>query len=279
MNTMRLGCSTYSFWHFKGPKKPLLKYLEDIYGIGFAGVEILEEHFEETGVEYLAKVKKRAFELGLDIYCIAIHNDFVNPSKEAREAEVRKVKKWIRVAARLGAKALRINSGRWRTIESFDELMARRGEEPPLEGYNEEDGFSWVVECLEKLVPIAEEYGVVLALENHWGLTRDSRGVLRIVSEVGSEWLRVLLDTGNFIEDTYSEIEKVAPYAVMVHAKTYFGGGEWYTLDLDYGKIFSILRNTGFKGWISLEYEGRERPKEGVRKSFDLLKKYVVPIG
>jgi len=61
----------------------------------------------------------------------------------------------------------------------------------------------------------------------------------------------------------------------MVQAKTYFGGGVWYTLSLDYDRIFETLRRAGFKGWISLEFEGREDYESGVKKSFDLLSKYL----
>jgi L-ribulose-5-phosphate 3-epimerase len=83
------------------------------------------------------------------------------------------------------------------------------------------------------------------------------------------------MDTGNFLYDTYRELEAIAPYTVMVHAKTYFGGGVWYTLDIDYDRVFKILRDAGFKGWISLEYEGREDYSTGVKKSRDLLLRYV----
>ena len=67
---MRLGCSTYSFWHFKGEKDTLENYLEKIYVHGFNGVEILEEHFKDFTNSYLTKIKKCAFNLGLDIYAI-----------------------------------------------------------------------------------------------------------------------------------------------------------------------------------------------------------------
>jgi sugar phosphate isomerase/epimerase len=49
----------------------------------------------------------------------------------------------------------------------------------------------------------------------------------------------------------------------------------WYTLDIDYDRVFKILRDAGFKGWISLEYEGREDYSTGVKESRDLLLRYV----
>jgi sugar phosphate isomerase/epimerase len=114
---------------------------------------------------------------------------------------------------------------------------------------------------------------VVLGLENHWGLARTPEGLLRIVEAVDSPWLGVTLDTGNFLEDPYEKIDKIAPKATYVHAKTYYGGGVWYTLDLDYDRIASIFRNHGYRGYVSLEYEGREDPKTALPKSLALLRK------
>ena len=53
----------------------------------------------------------------------------------------------------------------------------------------------------------------------------------------------------------------LAPKTVFVQAKTYYGGGLWYTLDLDYDRIAGILRKHGYKGYISLEFEGKENPR------------------
>jgi len=153
--------------------------------------------------------------------------------------------------------------------------MKAKGLDPPLPGYTTEDAFKWVVECINKVLPTAEDCGVVLALENHWGLTRDAEGVLRILKEVDSPWLKALMDTENFIENTYEQLEKIAPYTILVHAKTYFGGGEWYTLEIDYDKVFQVLRKHDYKGWITLEYEGKELYETGIKKSMNLLTKYL----
>jgi sugar phosphate isomerase/epimerase len=58
----------------------------------------------------------------------------------------------------------------------------------------------------------------------------------------------------------------------MVQAKTYYGGGEWYTLDLDYKRIAGILRSAGYHGWVSLEMEGKEDPSTAVAKSYRVLR-------
>jgi L-ribulose-5-phosphate 3-epimerase len=118
-----------------------------------------------------------------------------------------------------------------------------------------------------------ERAGVVMALENHWGLTTRVDGLLRIYQAIRSPWLGLNVDAGNFVGDPYSQFGQLAPNATIVQAKTYYGGGEWYTLDLDYQRIAQILRKNGFKGYVSLEMEGKEDPHTAVPKSLEVLRK------
>ena len=59
----------------------------------------------------------------------------------------------------------------------------------------------------------------------------------------------------------------------MVHAKTYYGGGLWYTLDLDYPRIAAILARADYRGYLSLEFEGKENPLTGIPKSLETIRK------
>jgi sugar phosphate isomerase/epimerase len=151
--------------------------------------------------------------------------------------------------------------------------MNNRGIEPAIAGYTEDHAFDWVIESIEKCLPTAEKCGVVLGLENHWGLARTPKGVLKIIKAINSPWLKVTLDTGNFLEDPYDKLEQLAPYTSLMHAKTYFGGGIWYTLDLDYTRIARIMRKHNYRGYICLEFEGRENPQTAIPKSLALLRK------
>jgi sugar phosphate isomerase/epimerase len=156
--------------------------------------------------------------------------------------------------------------------------MAHRGIEPTPEGRTDEEGFKWVIDCFQKCLPTAEKCGVTMGLENHWGLGRMPEGVLRIVEEVNSPWLRVTCDIGNFLEDPYDKLEAIAKYATLVHAKTYYGGGLWYTLELDYPRIGAILRNHKYHGYVTLEFEGKEDPRIAVPKSLAVLRNaFVIP--
>ena len=95
---------------------------------------------------------------------------------------------------------------------------------------------------------------------------------MRIVDAIDSPWLKVTLDTGNFLEDPYDKLEQLAPDTYLMQAKTYYGGGKWYSLDLDYPRIGEIMRKYNYKGYISLEMEGKADPMEAVPKSLELLR-------
>ncbi len=268
-----LAVSTYSYWHFRGPKVPFDKIIENAAEIGFDGVELLHRQFESEEPAYLNRIKKLAAANGLSLPMLSIHQDFVSPDPAERLKHIDHTKHCMDLAAQLGIPLVRLNSGRWKTIKSFDELMKVKGDEPPLPGYKLQDAVDWCVDSIEKCLPHAEKLGVVLALENHWGLTTSVDTLLAIWKRVHSPWLGLNLDTGNYPGDPYEGIAQLAPHATIVQAKMYYGGGEWYTLDLDYPRIAGILKKAGFKGWVSLEMEGKEDPATAVPKSFGVLQK------
>lgn len=272
-NRIKLSVSSYSYWHFKKDKFPIEKVIDEAAKLGVEGIDILHRQMESEDNAYIQKLKRHAFINGIALTCLSIHQGFVTPDKEELKKNVEHTKKCIELAAKMGIPCMRLNTGRWNTTKSFDELMKNRGIEPILPGYTEDDGFKWCIDGIEQCLATAEQNGVLLALENHWGLGSTPEGLIRIVKSVISPWLRVLMDTGNFLEDPYSKLEMIAPYTQFVQAKTYYGGGEWYSLDLDYKRIVNILRKVNYQGYISIEFEGKEAPESGVKKSVDLLRK------
>lgn len=270
---IKLSISSYSYWHFKGDKFPIEKVIDEAVKLGVEGIDILHRQMESDDNAYLQKLKKHAFVNGIAFTCLSIHQSFVSPDKEFLKKEIDHTKKCIELAAKMGIPCLRLNSGRWGTIKSFDELMKNRGVEPILPGYTEDDGFKWCIDSIQQCLPTAEEYGVLLALENHWGLCSTPEGQLRIKKAIDSPWLGILMDTGNFLEDPYAKLEMIAPYTSFVQAKTYYGGGEWYSLDLDYKRIINLLQKVNYQGYLSLEFEGKEDPATGVPKSIEMLRK------
>jgi L-ribulose-5-phosphate 3-epimerase len=269
---IKLGISTYSYWHFAEKKYPIENVIDHAASLGVEGVDILHRQMESEDNTYLQKLKRHAFINGIDLISLSIHQDFVDPDPNVLNEHIAHTKHCIELAYAMGIPSIRLNSGRWGTVKSFDDLMARRGIEPPLDGYTEEDAFSWCIDCIEKCLPKAQECGVMLLIENHWGLTRSVEGVLRIRKAIDSPFLGVMMDTGNFLENPYSKLEQMAPYTTMVQAKTYYGGGKWYTLDLDYKRISSILQKVNFHGYVSLEFEGKADPNDGVPQSIQLFR-------
>lgn len=272
--TNLIGVSTYSFWHFDRTREDatIENCIERAARMGFDGVEILKVQMSSLDNAYLMKLKRLALHAGLPLIGLSTHQGFVSPDREVRNTNIERTRRQIDMAHKLGIPTIRINTGRWGTIPVFDDLMANKGIEPVLEGYTEEDGFGWVIDSLEQLLPMAEDHGVVLGLENHWGLGRTAAGVMRIVSQFDSPWLQVTADTGNFFEDKYEQFDAIAGKAVLVQAKTYYGGGNWYTLDLDYNRYADILRKHNYRGFISLEFEGQEDPETAVPKSLAMLR-------
>ena len=268
----RFAVSSYSYWHFTREKYPLEKVIDEAARLGFDGVELLHRQMTDESPEYLAKLKRAALLQAMALPMFSIHQDFVSPWADERGQAIRHTQYCIDLAVKLGFPGVRINSGRWRTIRLFDDLMKVKGDEPPIPGYSEADGIQWCIDSIKACIPAAEKAGVMLMLENHWGMTLKSQNLMKIVDGVNSQWLGINLDIGNFPGDPYPEIERIAPRAAYVHFKTYYGGGEYYTLNLDYKRVAGILRQAKYRGYISLEFEGKEAPESAVATSLDVMR-------
>ncbi len=272
-----IGVSTYSFWQFRDERVSIESCIEQASAMGFDGVEILNRQMDSEDHptnDHMNRIKRTALLNGIDLMGFSTHQSFMSPDAEKRKANIEKTKNQIEFAYRMGIPTMRLNTGYWNTSKDFDDLMAKKGIEAPLPGYTDEDAFKWVVDSIQQLVPKAEECGVTVGLENHWGLGRTPEGVKRIVEAVNSPWLRATYDTGNFLEEPYDRLEMMMPMAVLIQAKTYFGGGLWYTLDIDYAKVAGWARKYNYRGYVSLEFEGKEDPKTAIPKSLELLRKH-----
>ncbi len=278
---IKFGISTYSYWHFEEKKFPIETVIERAAEFGVEGVDVLHRQMElkETapldaaGRAYCRKLKRIAFRNGVDVICLSTHQNFVSPDANARKAQVEHTLKCLEVADAIGAACIRVNAGRWNTIPDFDEFMKKRGLEPVIQGHTDDEAFDWAIDSLGKCLKRAEELGIVLALENHWGLARSPEGLLRLLAPFASPFIGALMDTGNFLDDPYDKLKAIAPKTVFVQAKTYYGGGLWYTLDLDYVRIAQILADAGYSGYVSLEMEGKEHADTAVPKSLSVLKR------
>ncbi len=186
---------------------------------------------------YIDDFKSRAAELGIAISGTGIRNNFASPDSSVRAEGVELAKKWIVVASKLGAPVLRLFSG-----------------EVP-KGYedNWEQPAAWMIACYKELIPYAEKYEVKLGIQNHGDMLQTAEQCLYIIDKLDSEWLGIIVDTGNFTtEDPYKDIEMLVPYAVNWQVKEFtdgYGGSN----KTDYVRLIKILKQQGFKGYLPVE--------------------------
>lgn len=271
----KLCLSTYSLKNFGKEPNDIADVIMAAADYGIEAVDILHRSMPSEDNSYCQEIKQLAYQNGVTLACLSIHQDFVDPNPEYRQRMIDHTIRCIELAYKMGIPAIRLNSGTWGTTGSFDDLMKARGIEPVIEGYTEDDGFGWVQDCIYKCIPTCEKTGVVMALENHWGIAGTPEGMWRIKKSVNSKWLKFLLDTGNFLEDPYDKIASVIPECAFVSCKTYQGGGRWYTLDLDYDRIFKIFYDANYRGYITLEFEGKGDRVQSSIESLQLFKKCI----
>jgi len=244
---MRLGCCAYSYRDaLRQGRMSLEDFVRTCAEMGLDGVELTAYFFPSTDRSTLQEVKKFCFSLGMHISGTAVGNNFALADPDQRRAQVEMTKEWIEHSVVLGSPCLRVFAG------------------PVPQGHTEEEAFQWVVACLREVVDYAAERGVVVALENHGGITSTAEQVLRLVEAVKGPWFGLNLDFGNFRGDPYPQFEQVAPHVVTTHAKTHYRGPEGQPMEVDYRRALSILKRAGYRGYISIEYEHTEPAEEAV---------------
>lgn len=265
----KLSLAAYSFnsqlpknWPKPGktvPKMTLLDFIDYCAEQDLDAAELTSYYFPaEVTPEYLNEVKERCFRLGLDVSGTAIGNDFCKPDGPDREFEVAMTRKWIDYAALVGAPVIRIFAGN------------------VPKGDTEEAALDRCVAGIDDAVAYAATKGVILALENHGGITATPEQLLKIVGRVkSSPWFGVNFDSGNFrTADPYGDLEKIAPFAVNAQVKVSIApNGKPEKADM--GRIVEILKKAGYRGYLVLEYEEKEDPRVEIPKYLKQLRELI----
>lgn len=234
---MKLSCAGYTFdRYFREKDLKLERYVEICADMGLEGVELTQYYFPETSPAYLNRLKRHVLRAGLSVAGTAIGGSFCLPTPEERRKHIEFTKEWLEISSRLGSPCLRVFAG------------------PAPEGHKEAEALGWAVEGLQACAEHAEKTGVVIAVENHGGLTGTAQGLVKLLKKVKSEWVRALLDFGNYTQDPYAEFEMTSPWVVMTHAKPtadFAGKRGW----VDYERVAAIMAEAGYRGYLSMEYE------------------------
>ena len=255
---LKLSLAAYSFHrhlpqNWPSPKKDgamtLLDFIDFCAEQNLDGAELTSYYFPaEVTPEYLRQIKERMFRLGLDISGTAIGNDFCKPAGEALDAEQAMTRKWIDYASELGAPVIRIFAGN------------------VPKGDTEAAALDRCVAAIDKAVAYAETKSVVLALENHGGITATPEQLLAIVKRVAaSPNFGVNFDSGNFrTADPYASLEMIAPYAMNAQIKVTVSPNGGKKEEADLARIIAMLKTANYRGYVVLEYEEEEEPRTAI---------------
>src|SRR5207302_10840781 len=137
----------------------------------------------------------------------------------------------------------------------------------------EEQARARCVEAIQEACDYAARTGIILALENHGGITSNIEQMLTLVKAVKHDWFGVNWDTGNFVSaDPYADLVQLAPYAVIVQIKSEIQRKGMMKEESDLKRLIDILRQADYRGYVALEYEAAEDPKTAVPRLVDTLK-------
>jgi sugar phosphate isomerase/epimerase len=197
--------------------------------------------------EYINNFKRKAFKLGIDISGTGIRNNFASPDPKVRAADVERAKKWIVVAAKMGAPVLRLFAG-----------------EIPKGYENKWDTVAgWMIECYKECAAFGAKYGVIIGIQNHGDMLQTADQCIKVAKAVNSDWAGIIIDTGNFkVTDPYADIEAVIPYGVNWQVKESVLGNT-SEVRTDFSKLMKILKKSGYRGYIpveTLKLVGKQKP-------------------
>jgi sugar phosphate isomerase/epimerase len=254
---LSLSLAAYSFrtaLDLTKPKMTLFDFIDYAAEQKVDAVELTSYYFAQTTPEYLLKLRKHCEQKKLAISSVPIRNDFCQKDDTKRAADIAQVKTWIDHAKTLGAPAIRIFAGNLPKGDTLEVAQKR------------------VIAALEECCAYAEKQGVMLALENHGGITATPEQLLALVKPIRSKALGINVDTGNFkTADPYADLAKIAPYGVTVQVKTeVFPSGKAEEADLP--RVVRILKDANYHGSITLEYEAAEDPTTAVPRHLKTLR-------
>lgn len=249
---LRTGICAYSFRDELAKKT--MRY-EDLIRLaselGVDGLDLTVYWFPNTSSEYLLSLRRLAYSVAVDIYSISIRTNLCRATPDAQDAEVGRLKAWLDVADRLGARHIRVFGG------------------APPQGTPDDQAVPWVLETLGKCAAIAGARGIILGVEDDGALTENAERLVRMVKQANSPWVGINVDIGNFKTDGYRQTEMCLPYAVNMHLKTeVMENGKPQPLDWD--RLFRMVAPV-YRGYVALEYESGGQPRTAVPETIGKL--------
>lgn len=281
-----MGLSSYSLVRLiDSGEMSILEAIEWIRDNGGQHVEIVPFGFDLVGNERLIDaIREKAEEVGIEISNYAILANLIPEGEEAYEEEITRIMREVDIANRLGVKMMRHDVSAFRrpldvcTVSYFEKAFPR------------------MVEACRRIADYAAQYGITTTVENHGFFVNGSDRVIRLIEAVNRPNFGLTLDVGNFLcvdEPSEVGVKKAVSYANMVHLKDFYvrkvskmpgmGGlfrcdtGHWFKTycgnllrgsiigqgDIDMWDVIGTIKEAGYDGYISVEFEGLEDCKVG----------------
>jgi sugar phosphate isomerase/epimerase len=233
---------------------------------GIHAVEYVSTFFEGTGSDYLAELNQRVKDNAVKNVLIMVDNegDLGDLYKPTRIQAVERHYRWVDAARVLGCHSIRVNArGRGTETEVADAAV---------------DG-------LGRLTEYGEKAGINIIVENHGGYSSNGKWISGVISRVGKKNCGTLPDFGNFRisdeeeYDRYLGVSEMMPFAKGVSAKSHDFDKDGNETRTDYFKMLSIVKNSGYRGYIGIEYEGDKLTEnEGIKATKRLLEKVMAQL-
>ncbi|MBI3695255.1 MAG: TIM barrel protein [Acidobacteria bacterium] len=255
-----LSCETYSFRDKLTKGELTIEQVPAFYRkLGIRGISINARYIQAWDNASLDRLKKAIREEGRILTALILNGNLVADNEAANQKQIEDNKRLMRGAKYLGAPVVRINVGQTGRGNEADQTI----------------GVERAIAAFKQMLPTAKELGIKMTIENHGGASKTADGILHIIKGTDPAWVGSCLDFGNWQDRStmYAEIAKLAPYAYHTHAKCHAFDKYGDESGIDYRKALGPLQKTGYGAAISIEYEGKGDPVDGVIKMRDLLVK------
>jgi sugar phosphate isomerase/epimerase len=246
------GCCAYSYRKYlESGKMTMEDFFLKAVELEVEGVDVTTYWVKSTDPTYLVSLRHLAFKHALPFSGAAIGTEMCQSDPGRRADEIVKIKKWVDATDLLGASHLRVFGG------------------PLPPGASDGQGVEWTAETMKPACDYAALKGITLGIESHGGITSKASNILAILRRVDSPYAGCNLDISNFMEDPYSQVEALVPYATHTHIRDWYGKPR-QPLDLD--RMWQLFAKGGYQGFMSVEYEGEEDAMTGVPKLVEKVK-------
>ncbi|TXK84179.1 sugar phosphate isomerase/epimerase [Paenibacillus sp. N3.4] len=222
---------------------------------GFSALEIGHFHFPSTEPDYLKELKHAFLQSGIVFDTLLLdYGDISSADEDRRAADIRFIQHWIDVAARSGAKRIRVIAG---DSEPTDEMALARS-----------------IEALRELHAYGCERDVQVITENFKKLTSTADNCLAIMKALDGN-MQLIADFGNFHgAGKYDELSAILPYAVSAHAKAHYDDQGFPDVS-EYKQCLDRLTEANYQGAISLIYDGAGDMWEGINRIRNIVQPYL----